>query len=406
MLTRKCLPQDVMDYLNISALCFEWPHDTKGKTALEYYEEALQKRDKADNAMDYFLEDCLYGTFTDEGILTSGIAFMPFTAQFDGHMVKMNGVGGVCTLPEYRRTGGIRSIFQLALRDQYQDGTVFSYLYPFSQSYYEKFGYSLSNPVLSYTISLRHILPTVGGHFTLYRGGDTAPFEKAYSKMRYNLMLKRDFYHWAFLKGTDPFAKNTYAYLLTDDLNQPNGYIIFKKGMMDGSRYLDVREVVYDSPRALGQLMTFLAGYAADYPYANLRLPMDAMPELYCTDMVLSGSKRELCLNGMQRVINVEKALELAQYRGNGEVAIKVQDDQIAENSATFKVIFTGGRAVSVSRTQDEADIQMDIRVFSAALVGRYDAGQLFPLPNVRILNEAALEQVFYRKPLFINNYF
>ena len=64
-----------------------------------------------------------------------------FTVQFDGSPCQLGGIGGVATLPQYRRRGGIRACFREALPDMYGSGYDFSYLYPFSTAYYRKFGY-------------------------------------------------------------------------------------------------------------------------------------------------------------------------------------------------------------------------------------------------------------------------
>lgn len=406
MLVRKLKPREIIEYYNISSVCFEWAFKKDAKSDDEYYQTLLARQGKADNPVDFYLEDCLYGAYSDDGTMTGGAAFIPYTAQFDGHQVKLSGVGGVCTLPEYRRTGGIRAIFQKALSDLYHDGTVLSYLYPFSQAYYEKFGYTLSNPALSYSISLNHIRKYEGGQISMYRGGDISAFEQAYQKMNPNLMLKRDAFQWSRLTNADPFKTNSFAFLLRDEHGEPCGYIIFNRETENGKRYLSVKEIIYDSPIALGRLITFLSAYASDCSFARLTLPRDANIELYCTDMVLSGSKRELAMNGMHRVVNVQKALELAAYRSSGQFAIKVTDEIILENNATFFVRFEKNRAVSVEKANGPADIEMDIRSFSSALIGRYDAAELKWLPNVSILNGDTLEQVFYRKPMFISDYF
>lgn len=404
---RKLKPHEIMEYNNISSVCFEWEHDTKGQTGEEYYQNLLSKRADANNPVDFFLEDCLYGAFTDDHVMTSGIAFIPYNAHFDGHLVKLSGVGGVCTLPEYRRSGGVRAIFQKALNDLYKNGTTLSFLYPFSQAYYEKFGYALSNPSLSFLISLKHVRRFEGGQFSLYRGGDISDFQTAYSKMVRNLMLKREPFQWSWLKRADPFKSNIFAYLMRGDDGQPSGYLIFQKQVEGDRRILDVKELVFDSYISLGRMITFLTAYASDYGFARLRLPLDVNPDNYVTDMVLSASEKALVMNGMHRVVNVEKALSFAAYRGDGEITLKVSDEIIPENNAVFAVTFHNGNAVSIQRTDDsQPDIEMDIRAFSSALLGRYDAVALPALPNVTVHRPQALDKVFYVKPMFITDYF
>ena len=68
----------------------------------------------------------------DDRTMMSTFTVIPYRARFDGHDMLMMGVGGVSTLPQYRRRGGIRACFESALPDMYAQGAAFSYLYPFS----------------------------------------------------------------------------------------------------------------------------------------------------------------------------------------------------------------------------------------------------------------------------------
>jgi predicted acetyltransferase len=56
---------------------------------------------------------------------------------------------------------------------------------------------------------------------------------------------------------------------------------------------------------------------------------------------------------GMVRVVNVRSVLQKAKYRGNGRIALQILDPQVPENNKTFAVTFAGGKAVSVSETED-----------------------------------------------------
>lgn len=408
MQIRKLHPHEIMEYINISSVCFEYPFDSENHTGDSYYQHLLAKREQAMDPINYHLENCLYGAFSDEHLLTSGIAFIPYMAQFDSHIVKLSGVGGVVTLPAFRRGGAIRAIFQKALNDLYQTGTVLSYLYPFSQSYYEKFGYALANPSLQLKLNLRYIKKSDGGRLCMYRGGDDiAAFETAYHKMVRNLMLLREPFQFCRVKNANPFKTNTFAFLYYDEKDSPCGYMVFTKKEAEGERNLNVIECVFDSPVTLGRMISFLSTYASDYSYAYLSLPLDINPEDYVTDMVQSGSKRELQLNGMLRVLNVHKALAVATYKGSGEIRIKVSDMMIPENNGIFHVVFDNGSAIKVNRQDEDCfDIAMPIGLFSSSLLGRYEADSLKWNDEVTIHNSTMLHCVFYKKHQFICDYF
>lgn len=83
----------------------------------------------------------IWAAFSDAGEMMSTIYITDFAVQFDGAVCKTGSIGGVASLPQHRRSGGIRACFRQALPQMYRDGYVFSYLFPFSTAYYRKFGY-------------------------------------------------------------------------------------------------------------------------------------------------------------------------------------------------------------------------------------------------------------------------
>ena len=64
---------------------------------------------------------------------------------FDSRLYPMGGIGGVCTLPPYRRNGDIRMLFRVLCEEMKDKDIPFSYLYPFSHVYYRQYGYELVN---------------------------------------------------------------------------------------------------------------------------------------------------------------------------------------------------------------------------------------------------------------------
>ena len=97
-----------------------------------------------------------------------------------------------------------------------------------------------------------------------------------------------------------------------------------------------------------------------------------------------------------------------AYYRGSGTITLRLRDAQIEENNACFAVRFENGRADSVSRTDAQPDAELEISTFSALLCGVCEfpeARQYFP--GLAVLREAApLDRIFFRKPLYLEDYF
>lgn len=123
MLVRPITKEERLQSAQLFAIAFESPFDPNDLTP--------------------FAEiPCIWAAFDEEsGEMMSTVYVTDYRVQFDGGRYKMGGIGGVASLPQYRRAGGIRACFQKALPILYREGYVFSYLYPFSTAYYRKFGY-------------------------------------------------------------------------------------------------------------------------------------------------------------------------------------------------------------------------------------------------------------------------
>ena len=69
---------------------------------------------------------CHWGAFSERGELMSALTLTPFSVRFDGGVCPMAGVGGVSTLPPYRRRGGVAACFAQALPALCADGVLLS----------------------------------------------------------------------------------------------------------------------------------------------------------------------------------------------------------------------------------------------------------------------------------------
>lgn len=155
MLVRPITKEERLQSAQLFAIAFESPFDPNDLTPF------------AENP-------CIWAAFDEEsGEMMSTVYVTDYRVQFDGDRYKMGGIGGVASLPQYRRAGGIRACFQKALPILYREGYVFSYLYPFSTAYYRKFGYESCVQRYLAVLDLRQLRPAeFSGSFRLARGGD------------------------------------------------------------------------------------------------------------------------------------------------------------------------------------------------------------------------------------------
>jgi predicted acetyltransferase len=407
---RRPEPHDYLAYEQICTVCFEYPFAGKADPK-KFYNEMIVKADKALMKSEVHYDSKYIAEY--DGRVIGGMCAMPYEVEFDGNTARMCGIGGVCTLPPYRRMGSIRATTLQMMRDEYEKGTEFSYLYPFSQSYYEKFGYTQSEPQVRWTFSLKHIAAhkqgaAQDGSVTLYQGetDDPSGFFEAYARMTgINMMVKRERCDFRKLLLANPFTTNDFAFLYRDGDGVPRGYLIFHKTKEAVGSVLDVTEMIYDSPDTLRSLLLFVAGYNTDYHFIRFFAPTCHNLESMITDMATGGCIREIHTNGMLRVIHTENALRLAKYKGNGEAVLRVADPFLGSDAA-FAVRWKNGRFADMSSTSRAPDAVMDIGSFSAALMGRYSVDDFSFVKNMDVSKPDPLQGIFFKKGIHITNYF
>lgn len=357
---------------------------------------------------------CHWAAFEPEtGEMMSTLTVTDFQIQFDGHPCKMGGIGGVATLPAYRRRGGIREIFREALPDMYRNGFDFSYLYPFSTGYYRKFGYENCVRKLAVTLDLGLLKArrTEGKLAMAEPGHDLSAavrtIETAWER-QYNMMVlhRAEDAEWA--AQAQPAVKQQFCYVYFAPDGTPKAYTRFRLELQSDGRNLVCDRFFFLDREGFDGLMGLFQSMASDHRYVKFQLPADPAMAYLMPEWSLGAAGWTVAPAGMVRVVNVQSVLEKAKYLGSGEAAMEITDPQIPENTGVFHVVFRDGQAVTVEKTTEAPEVSMPISAFSALLSGVCAWEQAAAwMPEVTVhKNDPALAGVFYRKPLFLADYF
>jgi len=220
-----------------------------------------------------------------------------------------------------------------------------------------------------------------------------------------NMMIRRERCDFRKLLQANPFTGNDFAYLYRDGNGVPRGYFIFHKTKEAFGSLMDVTEIIYDSPDTLRSILLFAAGFNANYSVIRFFAPVSHNLESIISDMESEECMREVHTNGMVRVVHLENALRLARYKGHGEAVLRVIDAPLGRDE-TITVCWKDGRFADMSATNRAPDAVMDIGSFSAALLGRHDVEDFGFLNNIEVYNPERLRGMFYKKGIYIANYF
>ena len=415
MIVRRIKEEEYQRGGQLFGISFEFPvsFDQSNAEQIERMKTAPKHRQEV-----YYWER--WGAFEDDDRTMMGfLVTMPMEVEFDGHTVGMTGIGGVSTLPHYRRRGSIREIMRKSLRTHYEEGYVLSYLFPFSTAYYRQFGYEICGETIRYTLNLNAIprCRSNGRVSLVEQGSDYEAIKQVYREFvkGYNLAAKREDYDFNWVKEADPAKDAQYTYVYYNEAGEPKAYMTFSKTLLgdppvkaDGRYLMDCRQFVYADAEGFRGLCEHIHAFDGYYERVAFTLPASKKITPYIAEWARYPLRKELFNQGMVRIINVKRALELAKYRGSGELRIQVSDPLIQENAHIFRIRFEDGRAMEVGVDDGAApDLSLPVAELSRLLLGNCEAEELPEMENVQISCDLEkLASIFYKKPSFVTEAF
>jgi predicted acetyltransferase len=338
-----------------------------------------------------------------------------FLMRFDGHSVKMSGIGGVGTLPEARRSGLIRRIFEKLLPEAYEKGVIFSNLTPFSHDFYRKFGYEIACARNNISISTEDLssIDQRGTFIPVLPGDDTSLLAEVHSAYIAGLNhgIHRDYWPdnraWKRFTRDDPCATGTYIYLWKDETGRASSYIKYQDALQDGEHNMSVTELAFIDRKGLYGALGITAGLSAQFRNFRWLMPTFIDPYDFAGDAW--SIEQESKPRDMTRVINVKAALEMMRRpSGEGSYIIEVKDANIMANNGKYLVEF-GPEGSRVQSTGKDAHLCCDIGVLSQLVTGyRSLENALYSRRSGLELrgNTETLNRVFTLRPQHVTEYF
>ncbi|MHA1667024.1 MAG: GNAT family N-acetyltransferase [Candidatus Heimdallarchaeaceae archaeon] len=353
----------------------------------------------------YFKEDlCLVLYENDEAV--SSLKLKPLTQNVRGKIKSMCGVGDVATNPKARRKGYVKKLMMVSFQKMKAKNQVFSTLYPFKESFYEKFGY-ISFPQVRTAIfspqALTKLLKlkldecvervSISEGFLIYRD-----FLKDYQSYTHGMGLLPD-------TELERFKDESRYWLVyaKDENNKVIGIMTYAiKGLW---KELVIRHFYYKNSLGKYLFLQWLALHADQVKEIHMPIKPDENPELWYNDAFWGINGKIISRNWvpscMGRVVIIDQLSGLTV--GDEEIAIKVLDEHCKWNNDTF--LFKGyhGKLI-VSRTTN-FDCTLSIQGLSALVYGCYNLED-FDFKNWGSLseeNKKSLEKLFPKKHPYLH---
>lgn len=395
---RPVTKQERLELMELQARTFFFSYDKRK------YADEIGKNDAWRNGR---------GAFDESGRLVAGLDLIPFDVWLDGTVAGMGGIGGVASSPEDRHSGNVRRLFEAVLNEMYEQGDVFSYLYPFSSDYYRKFGYETGMRLVRIKAPLEPCRalrqPGRAERFIPGEGGsDPAPIVEIYNDFasQYNLCVDREGWRWHDLLEHDPVLSRRHAFIWNGEDGRPGAYVLFKTHPDRDAVEMHVLEAAWRSREALLGLIGFMTGFTSNLKHVVWELPPGLNPELLWPESKEIAA--ELVYPGMNRVVNAQKALRLMRKPvGKGSVRISVKDDFLPGNTGVYKLDWENGEGGARRVKTASADLECSIHALAQLVTGYLPFEELRMRRDIVVNGKAEeLEKLFVKKEIYLADRF
>ena len=358
----------------------------------EQKEEDLDRHQKA-MARDRFL------VAYDGAVPVGTTASLPFDLTVPGGELGAGGVTWVGVLPSHRRRGILTQMMKIQLQDLYERGEPLAILWASEAAIYGRFGYGIAAPMGQLDadrsrFSLRDD-PGPRGAVRLidsHEAGKVLP--PIYDAVRRQVpgFTSRSAVLWDLYRLADPEhwrrggGPKFYAVLEFD--GDPVGYAIYriKPDWEEGFAKSQVRvlETCATSAAAERELWRFLFGI-------DLVVRIQGRHDPGSPLFLMVVDPRSLMLRVTEglwlRIIDLDAALSGRTYAADDTVVVEVRDDLCPWNEGRWRM------GSHVGRTEDEAELELDIADLASAYLGAFDFERLAAAQRVRELKPGALRR-------------
>jgi predicted acetyltransferase len=330
--------------------------------------------------------------------IVGGAGAFPFELTVPGGVVDCAGVTVVGVLPTHRRRGILTAMMRAQLEDVRDRGEPVAALWASEEVIYRRYGYGMA--------SLAGEMKLPSGYAALRHAPDgdmsarLVSLEDAksllpplYDRIRLTVpgMMSRTAEWWEGRNLADPpdrrgggGEKNV---LVVEVGGEPVGYALYRifskfdQGAAAG--HVSVIEALADGPTATRELWRVLLELDWTASLEAALLPIDH-PLFH--QLTYPRRMKFRVGDGLWiRLVDIGAALSARAYADAGAVVFEVEDAFLPENTGRWKVGSHG-----VERTEDEADLALDVGELGAAYLGGFSFGELTRAGTVRELTEGA----------------
>ena len=385
------------------------PSEDEVRKAMKAVEAAFgeeQKEEDLDRHQTAMQRDRFLVAYDGE-IPVGTTASLPFDLTVPGGELAAGGVTWVGVLPSHRRRGILTQMMKRQLEDLHERGEPLAILWASEAAIYGRFGYGVSAPTVQLDadrsrFALRDDPGPRGAVRLIDREEAAQVLPPIYDAVRREVpgFTSRNALLWDLYRLADPEHWRRGAgpkfYAVVEFDGEPVGYAIYriKLDWQEGFAKSQVRvlETCATSAEAEREVWRFLFGI-------DLVLRIQGRHDPGSPLFLMVVDPRSLMLRVTEglwlRVVDLDAALTGRTYATDDTVVVQVSDELCPWNVGNWKL---GG---DVGRTDDDAELELDIADLASAYLGAFDFGQLAAAQRVRELTPGALQRAsdLFRTP-------
>ncbi|WP_419881163.1 GNAT family N-acetyltransferase [Peribacillus sp. B-H-3] len=311
----------------------------------------------------------VYG-INENNQLAAKFHFLPLEVFLGDRTLKMGGLAGVATYPEYRRQGYVNELLRFILEKMQSEGYALSMLHPFSVPFYRKYGWELFSNRLKITLSKGDLV----------RKKQEAGEIKRYTKDSHPQEIEHIYNQYAkqhpgmLVRTTSWWLRSVYdtqhAAVFYDNHNEPLGYLLYRIG----EHKMNVSEFVSLTPEARVGLWNFICQHDSMVDEVSITAHENE-PLFHILPEPRVPAK--LTPYFMARIIHAESFLRQYPFQwssGQKEIALHLKDSILDGNQKSFVI----KKDHIETKNGDMEGISLSINELTAILLGYKTPLELF----------------------------
>lgn len=335
------------------------------------------------------------------GDLQTSIMCLPFTTNFFGKVFKVTSYANVMSAPEYGKSDGIARLNEQIMTDMHHDGIVLSYLDPFSDSYYRRFGFETVFELLQLKgklADLKRFPKTENNQIKRFKFVDVVEqVYEIFNQHNNSGGIRESKWWWQILKHRYGNYNVAFNY---DQTGQITGYLIYSSV----TSTLIVEDLLFETPAAFNNLMNFLKKHRSQFEILEINSSDPTLkPTQFFQEVV--GLKQVIEPFMMIRIVDLVQFIQNYPHRlvDLKPICIKVTDF-LTWNDKVWKLLIEAGKITFVE-SNSKPDFTLSIQTFAKALFGYQSLLKSYQVGEIdgEIEQVKAMDKMMINQPVQLN---